>query len=258
MKKNNNVVISLLIIIIVILIGLCILFATGIISLNFNNNNISENFISKIDINKVWVYDANYKLSTNKESYYGYTDHTKLISSSDLIVPYLNIDSEEAMQTNKEIYKLYESLINTFNENLKDEIGFTIVSYKTYTNKNILSVVITTETAGTDVSIYDYYTYNFNLETGKLLSYNEVYKIVGLNENNITDKATQALTNELRKNYSGDDFNLYNINSINNYKNSVSNNTIKYFINEENKLNIIVTLEMPFGRGQFDTVITVE
>ena len=91
------------------------------------------------------------------------------------------------------------------------------------------------------------------------LSYNDVYKVVGLNESNITDKATQAVTNALREKYSnGDDFDTYNNKSINNYKTSVSNDTIKFFIDGNKKLNIIVTLEIPVGNGQIDTIITVE
>ena len=212
-QKNNKGVIALLIVIIVILSALCVLFATGTISLKSNNvdnnetnqnviDDNNENNISKLDSSKEWVYDANYNLPTNKESYYGYSDHTKLISASDLVVPYINIDSDDAKKVNQEIYKLYEDLINKFNENLKVEIWFTLVEYKTYANNNIISVVITTESAGTDVPMYNYYTYSFNLETGKLLLYKEAYKFVELNEDNITDKATQAVTNSLKKKYS--------------------------------------------------------
>ena len=270
-QKNYKGVISLLIVIIIILSALCVLFATGTISFksndvannetneNINDDNNVENNISKLDSSKEWVYDANYNLPTNKESYYGYSDHTKLISASDLVVPYINIDSDDAKKVNQEIYKLYEDLINKFNENLKEEINFTLVEYKTYTNDNIISIVITTEFAGTDVPMHNYYTYSFNLENGKLLSYNDAYKNVGLNEGNITDKATQAVTNALREKHSnGDDFDTYNNKSINNYKASISNNTIKFFIDRNKKLNIIVTLEIPAGRGQFDTIITVE
>lgn len=270
-QKNNKRFIALPVVIIVILSASCVLFVTRTIGFNKNkvndndikenvtDNNNNENNISKLDSSKEWVHDANYNLPTNKESYYGYSDHTKLVSANDLVVPYINIDSDEVTKVNQEIYKLYEDLINKFNENLKEEICFTLVKYKTYTNNNIISVVITTETAGTDIPLYNYYTYSFDLKNGKLLSYKEAYEFVGLNEDNITDKASQALTNSLRKKYSnGDSFDVYNNKSINNYKTSVNNNTIKFFIDESKKLNIIVTLEIPAGRGQFDTVIPVK
>jgi len=271
MQKNNKGIIALLIVFIVILSALCILFATGTISFNsirandteineiVDDNNNNETRVSKLESNKEWIYDANYNLPTNKESYYGHSDHSQLIKASDLVVPYININSDDAKKANQEIYKLYEDLINKFNENLKDEIWFTLVEYKTYTNDNIISVVITTESAGTDVPMYNYYTYSFNLENGKLLSYNDAYKNVGLNEKDVTDKAINAVTNALREKYSnGDDFDTYNNKSINNYKVSISNNTIKFFIDRNKKLNIIVTLEIPAGRGKFNTIITVE
>ena len=270
-KNYYNGIIILLIVIIVVLSVLCVLFATGTISFNSNkvnddeikenvneSNNNNENSILKLDANKEWIYDANYNLPTNKESYYGDSDHTKLIKASDLVVPYININSDDAKNINQEIYKLYEDLINKFNENLKDEIWYTLVDYKTYTNNDIISVVIITESSGTDIPMYNYYTYNFNLKNGKLLSYNDVYKYVGIIDEEITDKATQAVTNALINEYSnGDDFDIYNNKSINNYKTSVSNNKIRFFIDENKKLNIIVTLEIPAGRGQFDTIITI-
>ena len=204
----------------------------------------------KLDSSKNWVYDAKYKLPTNKESYYGYTNHTKLINSSDLIVPYVNIDSNDAEKVNTEIYNLYEKLIEKFNENLKNEIMFTIVNYKFYVNDDIVSILITTETAGTDISVYDYYTYNFNLKSGKLLKYSEMNKFNDMNE-----KITDLIVNKLGEMYSGDDFDFYKDKSISNYKATINDNSIKYFI-EDGKMNIIVTLEMPIGRGKFDTIIT--
>ena len=125
---------------------------------------------SELFYRRKYKCNATLDLPTNKESYYGFSDHSKLISASDLVVPYINIDSNDAKKANKEIYELYENLIKKFNENLKDEIWFTLVEYKTYTNDNIISVVITTESSGTGPTIYDYYTYNFNLNNGKILN----------------------------------------------------------------------------------------
>ena len=176
-QKNNKKIIILITVASVILLAVGILIPTGIISFNSNkekdnyingnsNNNNGHsnnngNSISKLDNSKEWVYDANYKLPTNKESYYGYVDHTKLISVSDLVVPYININSNDAARVNQEIYKLYVDLIDEFNKNLKEEVFFTLVNYKTYINDNIISIIITTESAGADISDYDYYTYNF-------------------------------------------------------------------------------------------------
>ena len=56
----------------------------------------------------------------------------------------------------------------------------------------------------------------------------------------------------------GTNFDTYNTKSIENYKNSVSNNTLKYFLTDNKKLNIVVSLSVPAGRGEFNTIITVD
>lgn len=249
--KNNNGLIIVTVILSVLVIILGVLLGGYIVN---NSNNV----VSKLDNTKEWVYDANYDLKTDKESYYVY-DNTKLISKSDLIVPYINIDSDEAKEINQEIYKIYEDLIDKFNKNLKEEIWFTIVNYKTYIKNDILSVVITTESAGTSVPIFDYYTYNFDLKNGKLLSYKDVYKLLEFDEKSINNKANNAIENALSKEYTdGTNFEIYKNQSINNYKTSVNENTIKYFIDENQKLNIVVKLEMETQQGGSNYILIVD
>ena len=222
------------------------------------NNTVENNaLISKIDNTKDWVYNADYNLPTNKESYYGFSDHSKLIRAKDLVVPYININSIDAKNANQEIYNLYAELIKKFNDNLKDEIWYTTVKYQTYLSNNIVSIVIATETAGTDVPLYEYYTYNFNLEGGKLLSYNDIYQKLGYSADSINVVARGAITSSLRELYNQSDFDDYNSQSINNYTNSVSNNTIKYYVDSNGKLNIVARIVYPAGRGYFDKVITL-
>lgn len=223
-------------------------------------NNEVTNRVSKLDDSKYWVHDANYNLPTTKESYYGGSDHTKLIKASDLVVPYININSFDATKKNQEIYKLYEELIAKFNANLKGEIFFTLVEYQTYISNNVLSIVIRTESAGTDIPLYEYYTYSFNLNTGNLLTYEETYKMVGFTANDIDNETSKAITKALKEIYPSTetDFETYNQKSINNYKTSINSDTIRFFVNDNNKLNVIVTLEFPAGRGTADTIITVE
>lgn len=268
MKNNKGLVI------ITIILGVLVVLMGGYIVydkvLNQNNNSESKenkeskNSVSKLNNSKDWVYDADYDLPTNKESYYGFSDHSKLISASDLVVPYINIDSDDAKKANKEIYELYENLIKKFNENLKDEIWFTLVEYKTYTNDNIISVVITTESSGTGPTTYDYYTYNFNLNNGKLLSYKEAYNITGFTESNIEDKVIRVITDALMEIYLGSteekysDFYTDNNKNSNNYKTSVDNDTIRFFIDENKKLNIIVTLETTIAGYKTSTILTVK
>lgn len=56
----------------------------------------------------------------------------------------------------------------------------------------------------------------------------------------------------------GTSFDTYNNESIENYRSSVTNNTIKYFLSDGGKLNIVAKLSIPAGTGEFDVVITVD
>lgn len=269
-KNNKLIIIIIALIVLIIAVGVYIVYdkviknESTVDNSQLNNNQNSNNELLgessiKIDDTKDWTYDANYNLPTDKESYYGYSDHSKLISAKDLIVPYINIDSDDAKIANQEIYNLYEELITKFNNNLKDEIWFTVVQYKTNINKNVVSILITTETAGTSTPIYKYYTYNFDITNGNLLTYEEIYKITGFSEDNIDNRAIQAITNTMKKEYpNNDDFDTYNNKSIDNYKKSVDNNEIQFYIDETRKLNIIVTLNIPAGDGKIDQIITID
>lgn len=259
---RNNIYLNILKIVVLLLL---ILGAIYIAYINFDkdnndkqNNSREEKVASKLNNDKEWVYDADYNLPTNKESYYAYGDHSKLISAKDLIVPYINIDTNDAKKVNQEIYKLYEDLITQFNENLTDEIWYTTTEYKVYTNDDIISVIITTESGGTSVPGYNYYTYNFNLKNGSLLTYEETYKHAKLNKKNIESKVTQAITKYMNKEFEYGDIEQYINASMDNYKNNVTDRKIKYFIDDNNKLNIITILSVPVESGSLCKIITIE
>ena len=249
-----------------------------------NNSNLEDNQNSdtntngnnqfKVEISKDWVYDALYNLPTDKESYCITLDCIEMVYARDLIVPYVNINSNDAKVANQEIYELYEELIDIFNENSDYGIWYTDVEYDYYINDNILSVVITTSSGGTDVTRYRYYTYNFDLNTGNFTDYSEVYNVVDISSDDIDSLVADAITSIMEIKLDGlkdpltdtgdggyfpmgTNFDTFNNGSIDNYKTSVQDGTLKYFLDEDSKLNVIVTLLIPVGMGQFDTVITI-
>lgn len=207
---------------------------------------------SKIDEAKEWIHDADYNLPTNKESYYPQNYENKIIKASDLIVPYINMNSKDAKKVNQEIYILYKDLINRFNLNLKEEIWFTTVTYKTYTNGNIISIIITTETAGTAPAIYEYYTYNFDLNNGKLLNYYDILSKLGYNKEQTITKTQDLLKNKMDElwgkhiddlttacQFMGEPKNCYEI-AIDMYKESIENNNLQFYINEKGVLTLFL------------------
>lgn len=67
-----------------------------------------------------------------------------------------------------------------------------------------------------------------------------------------------AITSKLHDFYNGDDFSIYQEKSFEKYTESLKTNSINYFLDQNNQLNVIVTLELPIGRGQFDTIIALK
>lgn len=228
-----------------------------------NSSTETKTTVSKLDDNKDLVCDAEYKKEVKAESYVAW-DITYY--SRDIVVPYININSTYASESNKEIKTVFDDAIKTFNEGVNDKTTYVDkCNYRKYTKDNCLSVILTYGTGATDVVIPDYYTYNFNLENGTELSYEDVYKICGFTESNIDSKVEEAITREMKeklKDYGeypkGTNFDTYNNQSINNYKKSVEEKTIKYCLSEEGKLNVVVVLNIPAGAGEFNTLITVE
>lgn len=232
----------------------------------------SNNFVAKLNNSKSWVYDAEYKKNVSADSYKlgDYTFYAK-----DIIVPFINVNSPYANSANNKIKEVFNDAINAYNEGVKgEEISIDVCNYQKYIKNNILSVVLTYGVGGTDVVHPEYYSYNINLNSGNKLSYQEIYTIAGFNANNINSKVEKAITNIMKEelkdfkdpnNDTGDggyypdgtNFDTYNNKSINNYKNSIKNNTLKYFLSENGNLQIIVTLIIPAGSEEFDTIITV-
>lgn len=233
--------------------------ANEIISNNITSDESAEKQSIKIDDNKELVYDANYSYKNfSNESYYS-ESMNKTYSLKDINVPYINIDSEDASSANKEIKALFEELAESFEQEYNDtKTWYWIASYQTYTRGNLLSVVITIESGGTDVEQYKYYTYNFNLDTLKLYSYEEAYKLAGFNSSNINVKVQESIKKcEIITQFE-EDITTYIQKSINNYTNAVKDKSINYFFDENNEFNIIVKIEIPAGIGEFDTIIKVK
>lgn len=230
------------------------------------SNNIGENNISKIDESKQLVYDAEYTYGDLEGKTYISKSMEKTYSLEDIVVPYININSDDAIKANKEIQQLFEECAEFFKQELEGEqTWYNIANYKTYSNDKILSILITVQSGGTDVENYEYYTYNFNLENLKMISYETAYNKAGFSSNNINSKVENAITNcEKLLNLTDSDCpegtnrNTYINNSIKNYKDSIIDNSIKYFIDENGELNVIVKIEIPAGIGKFDTVILVK
>lgn len=235
----------------------------GIDITNTQENSDEQNTL-KEDKDKEYVYDAEYESNVSKESY---KIGNRTLYLKDIKVPYINIKSDDAEKANKEIEDVYKQAIEQYNKGISDETSYVDeCSYHYYINDNVLSIVIRWAFGATSVPEDDYYTCNFDLKTGKKLEYSEVYKNAGFDSSNIDSKVESAINTKMKEKFKdmkdenypeGTNFDTYDKESKDNYKKDVKNNTLKYFLSEDGKLNVVVELSIPAGRGEFPTIIEI-
>lgn len=263
MEKKN----TLLYVIITILCVLVLLLGGYIVydKLEKNDNELSDKKqdenknVTKLDDTRDWIYDAEYEKNVTANSYT--TVYNNTYYADDIKVPYINVNSTYAKRANNEISQVFDEAIKVYNDGLSNKTSYVDeCNYKNYLNGNNLSVVLTYGVGSTDVVHPKYYTYNINLITGNELSYEEVYTLANISSTNIDSKIESAITSVLKERLKDtkNDLSTCINESIDNYKASVNNNTLKYFLSENNKLNVVVKLSIPAGTGEFDTIITVE
>ncbi len=299
-KKSNAFVIIILILIILGAIALvCYLFLSKNKLENNNQSDISvEKNSIKLDNTKDYVYDAEYKYNSK---YYRYarvskdaSTDKKLVTNEnvtlkdeylkvneddipfqvnnnvqylkDLKVPYININSDDAKKVNQELENLYMEYAEEFDESATPDIGIMthlLLNYKKYTNGNVISIVVVDGAQATAPWYFQYHTYNFDITTGKLLSYKDVYTKAGIKESDIDKKTETAITNKLKEKY-----NLYKLDevkdikeakfdyllkeSLANYKKELQNNTFKYYLGENGKLFVLPLYDLPIENQYYN------
>ena len=219
--------------------------------------------VSRIDSSKDWVYDATYEKNVVAESYVQEVGEAKTtFYAKDIVVPYININSADANVANSEIKSIFDKIVSTYNK----QTHHIKCGYEKYVNDTCISVYAANRMEVTDIGELDAYTFNIDLKTGKKMSYSDVYKSIGYNDNNIETKVEDAIATYMRntmadtynKSYDEEAQRLVE-EAINNYKQSVKDNTIKYYLAENGNLRIIVKMRFMdgFGGGHYE-VITID
>lgn len=280
-NQNRSKVVIILLTVIIILLVLCILFATGTISFNkkVDNNPDKNTSISiKVDDSKDYVYDAEYKYNNKYTEYVDGDIRENTIEKfgisipygsgklSDLKVPYINLDSSDAKSVNKKLESLYLEYAKAFDENIDDKedgiICHQILNYKFYKYNDILSVIVFDGSKCTTPFAFNYATYNFDLNNGKLLSYDDVLTRLNLNKATVTDslkKNAKAKMDSLNNNEEdlskacnlGDSdgkketSNCYDM-TYQLLQKSIDDNNILYFVDNSGELNVMMILYMDF------------
>lgn len=258
-EKKKNLLIICLIIIILMLSTLIILLSTGVINPNVNEIIQEKNYVYDADYKYNNKYTESKRFSYNEETgkktidQYGisveYNNGTQYLE--DLKVPYINLNSNDATTANNEIKQLYEEYAKFFDSCAEEAIyGCSLIlTYRTYTYNNILSIVIIYGSQSTSPWNLNYKTYNFDITTGNKLTYNETLSKLGYDNKSTTTKAKEKIKNkmdEIWKPYAKD-LTTECSNNTNCYdkaneliETSIKDNSILFFVNNEGKLNLLL------------------
>ena len=193
---------------------------------------------SNIDTVSIPKKDQKYDLI-----YADYTKVDKVVGRYDLNVqiPHINIDSEEVNKINEEIDKTFkqkaESLID---ENNTVENAVYSIKYQAYLNNDILSLIIEcTLKEGTNPQRIIIKTYNYNMNSKKIITMEELAKIKQIDKNKIESEIKEEIDSKISMEKSLTEagynvFNRYPDSDMYKYEN-LSN----FFIDEQNNLYII-------------------
>lgn len=150
------------------------------------NNNSYE--VKKIDENKDIVY-------TNYEN----TDKSTNNYEMNVNLPYINIKNQSVQDYNENIKNIFQAKAEEVLKSTNSNVIYT-VKYEAYIENNILSLIIYSDLkqdASAQRIIIQ--TFNFNLETNKELTLEDIIKIYELDEKTVQDKIDNEIKTEEKK-----------------------------------------------------------
>ncbi len=262
-KTTNKKLVTLIIILVFVILGLS---SYIVYDQFFTKNNTNEKeTLSKIDASKDWVYDAAYESEVTETSYK--TSSGRKYYLKDIKVPYVNIDNSAAKTANNGLKVIFNNAISNYKLGLQDKQTYVdSCNYSSTIIGNMLSFVVKYGIGATAVVRPEYYAYNFDLSTGNVLTYQEVYEKLKFNSSTIQDRTKTAITSFMQEelknmkadNYlPGTNFDTVNNKTYQNYLDAVNNNTIKYFVDSNNKLNIVIKVATQGETNNSNIIVTI-
>lgn len=215
----------------------------------------------KIDYNRDYVYDAGYH-NNNKYKDYDYCDGKTTYTHdgfdviicdkgsmrlSNLVVPYINIKSNDAYRVNRELKDLYDEYASRFDDfyiDLESEnAGSEVLNYYSFVSDKVLSVVVIYGYQQTDILYPDYKVYNFDLNTGSLIDYDDLIQLLNVDTDLVYFNVSDNIANN------DFDFDIFYDETINEFNHSISNGNVLCFVDNDGVLEYIVKVYVPGGRG---------
>ena len=150
------------------------------------NNNSYE--VKKIDENKDIVY-------TNYEN----TDKSANNYEMNVNLPYINIKNQSVQDYNENIKNIFQAKAEEVLKSTNSNVIYT-VKYEAYIENNILSLIIYSDLKqDSSAQRIIVQTFNFNLETNKELTLEDIIKIYELDEKTVQDKIDNEIKTEEKK-----------------------------------------------------------
>lgn len=150
------------------------------------NNSSCE--VKKIDKNKDIVY-------TNYEN----TDKSANNYEMNVNLPYINIKNQSVQDYNENIKNIFQAKAEEVLESTNSNVIYT-VKYEAYIENNILSLIIYSDLKqDSSAQRIIVQTFNFNLETNKELTLEDIIKIYELDEKTVQDKIDNEIKTEEKK-----------------------------------------------------------
>lgn len=150
------------------------------------NNSSCE--VKKIDKNKDIVY-------TNYEN----TDKSANNYEMNVNLPYINIKNQSVQDYNENIKNIFQAKAEEVLKSTNSNIIYT-VKYEAYIENNILSLIIYSDLKqDSSAQRIIVQTFNFNLETNKELTLEDIIKIYELDEKTVQDKIDNEIKTEEKK-----------------------------------------------------------
>ena len=207
-----------------IAISVCILAIAVVIGIQVLGNDIVDNFFGVSKITKKTEEEenrlkanfdnlfqnqlensSNYevrKIDDNKEIVYtGYENTDKSANNYDMNVnlPYINIKNKTVQDYNEKIKNIFQAKAEDVLKSSNGNVIYT-VKYEAYIENNILSVIIYSDLKqDSSAQRIIVQTFNFNLETNKELSLEDIIKIYELDEQTVQNKINEEIKKEEKK-----------------------------------------------------------
>lgn len=236
-----------------------------------NSNNTLTGVTPKIVETRSYIYDAGYPVNgvtTNSYTTNDGVNHSIL----DIVVPYINMESDDATQMNSEIEKLYNGYVEEFKKCSQNLNSYIKVNYTTYVTSNIYSILMTIERGQEDDKITDYLAYNFDIISGTKLDYNQLCFVAGINN------SAESVKNSISTLEDYSSYYLYPSNNVSQeavdqrnakilncqnqvytlYQEDLLNSQLVYFLDNNLKLNISVKVILPNSDGSYNKIMIIE